>query len=474
MAFVSRRHFLSGAGALSFTAGIGALSSMTAGKSWAANVSGYKALVCVCLKGGMDQADTILPFDQSSYNELARVREELFEAYDSTSVSSSRNRNNLLKLNPVNPDQVGGRELAMPRELSALHTMFEDGDLALLGNVGPLIEPTSRAQLESNTAILPARLFSHNDQRSTWMAFGVEGERRGWGGLFADAVLASSPSADPAFVSVSATSNDVFLSGDVATPFRVSSNGAARPDLVNQGKYLGFDPADDEARALIREHLAQTEFNHRNIFAQDIQTSAGRAIEASDRLLLARENQEPFATEFGSDNFGQQLKSVAETIKIQSYLNAPRQIFYVSSGGFDTHDNQAGTLGDRHSEIANAIAAFKAAMTEIGQWDNTVVFTMSDFGRTLIGNGDGTDHGWGGHQFIVGGQVNGKRLYGDFPAAEPGSRFYTPSRGRLIPTTAVEQYAASLGRWFGLTNAELAAALPNLGNFDHSDLGFLG
>ena len=473
MAFLSRRHFLSGAGALGFASGMGALSSVTAGKSWAADVSGYKALVCIFLKGGMDHADTVLPYDQASYDQLATVREGLFNSYNVTNATSSRNRANLLRLNPANSGVLGGRELALPQELSPLHSMFEGGDLAILGNVGPLLEPTLRSQIEANTAILPARLFSHNDQQSTWMAFGVEGQRRGWGGLFADAVLASSPSADPASTSISATSNDVFLSGNVATPFRVSSNGAASPTLVNQRNYLGFASEDDEARARIREHLARTNFGDGNIFAQDVRDSSGRAIDTSERLLTARENEGPFATEFENDNFGRQMKSVAETIKIQTYLNAPRQIFYVSSGNFDTHNNQANMIGGPHAGFANAIASFKAAMQEIGQWNNVAVFTMSDFGRTLIDNGDGTDHGWGGHHFIAGGQVNGNRLYGEFPAAEPESGSYTPSRGRLIPTTSVEQYAATLGRWFGLSNSELATALPNLGNFNQSDLAFM-
>jgi len=473
MAFISRRHFLSGAGALGFASGMGALSGVTAGKSWAANVSGYKALVCVFLKGGMDHADTVLPYDQPSYDQLANVREGLFGSYNATSASSSRNRVNLLKLNPQNAGTLGGRELALPQALSPLHSMFEGGDLAILGNVGPLIEPTLRSQIESDTAILPARLFSHNDQQSTWMAFGVEGQRRGWGGLFADAVLASSPSADPAFTSISATSNDVFLSGDVAVPFRISSNGAPSPTLIRQGNYLGFSSEDDEARARIREHLARSSFGDANIFSQDVRSSTGRAIDTSERLLLARELEGPLATQFGDDGFGRQLQSVAETIKIQSHLNTPRQIFYVSGGNLDTHNGQAGAIERPHTQVANAIASFKAAMEEIGQWNNVAVFTMSDFGRTLIDNGDGTDHGWGGHHFIAGGQVNGNRLYGDFPTAEPDSESYAPSRGRLIPTTSVEQYAATLGKWFGLSSSELAAALPNLQNFNQTDLGFM-
>ncbi|MEM6898902.1 MAG: DUF1501 domain-containing protein [Pseudomonadota bacterium] len=473
MAFLSRRNFLSAAGALGFASGVGALSSATAGKSWAASLSGYKAMVCIFLKGGMDHADTILPYDADSYNRLASLREGLFRAYDASNIASSRNRENLLRLNPANAEILRGRELSLPRELSSLHDMFEDGDLAILGNVGPLIEPTLRSQIQANTAILPPRLFSHNDQQSSWMAFGVEGQRKGWGGSFAEAILGASPNLDPDFVSVSATMNDVFLSGDVAIPVRVYSSGTASPHLAHKRKYLGGGVENDEARALIHAHLARSNFNDGNIFAQDIRASNVRAIETSEQLLAARDRLGPFSTEFQKGSFSAQMKSVAETIKLQSYFNTPRQIFYTASGNFDTHNSQANSIGDPHLDLANAIASFKSAMQEIGQWDNVVVFTMSDFGRTLLDNGDGTDHGWGGHHFIAGGQVNGNRLFGEFPPPEPDSEDYTPSRGRLIPTTSVEQYAATIGRWFGLSSVELHTALPNLKNFDLEDLGFM-
>ena len=149
-------------------------------------------------------------------------------------------------------------------------------------------------------------------------------------------------------------------------------------------------------------------------------------------------------------------------------------MFYASTGGYDTHSNQATAIAGRHSELAGAIAAFREAMIEIGEWDNVVVFTASDFGRTVIDNGNGTDHGWGGHHFVAGGQVQGRRLYGEVPYADVDSNSYTRSRGRLLPTTSVEQYAATMGGWFGLNTSELRAALPNLNNFDTADLGFMG
>ncbi|WOR14811.1 DUF1501 domain-containing protein [Hyphomonas sp. FCG-A18] len=474
MAYISRRRFLSGTGALGFASSVGALSSLSAAKAWAAtDTSGYKAMVCVFLKGGMDHADTVLPYDQASYNQLVQAREGLLGAYNYTDAGSTRNRANLLQLNPANAGSLGGRQMALPPELAPLKTLFDSGDLAILGNVGPLIEPTTRASYDNGTALLPPRLFSHNDQQSTWMSFGVEGRRLGWGGRFADAALAAAPSSDPAFAAISTGSNDVFLSGDNARPYRVTSSGAAEPYLLSRRYYLGGTSGDDEARQRIRDFLAGQSFNDRNIYAQDIRNSNGRAVETAERLLTARENEGPFAAPFGDDSLSRQLRSVAETIKIQSYLNAPRQIFYVTTGGYDTHNAQANAIGGLHATLAAAITSFKAAMDEINQWNNVAVFTMSDFGRTLIDNGDGTDHGWGAHHFIAGGRVAGNRIYGDIPSAEPDSEFYTPSRGRLIPTTSVEQYAATLGRWFGLDTAALNMALPNLGNFNGADLGFM-
>ncbi|MEM9938956.1 MAG: DUF1501 domain-containing protein [Pseudomonadota bacterium] len=472
MANLSRRHFMAGTGALGFAAGFGALSSIGASRAWAADTTGYKALVCVFLKGGMDHADTILPYDETSYNELATVRDGLFGAYNSTSSGSSRNRNNLLKLNPNNSAALGGREFALPTALSPLHTMFEDGDLAVLGNVGPLIEPTTRAQMDNDTAILPKRLFSHNDQQSTWMSFGVEGQRIGWGGRFIDASLASSPGVDARFASISATSNDVFLSGGEAQPFRISSRGVPQPSLLGTRNYIGGSSEDDEARERMRAFLLRSEVSDGNIFSQDLRAANAVSMDASEQLRTAQENATPFTTQFGEDSFSSQLRAVAETIQIQQFLNVPRQIFYVSGGGFDTHSSQVNDLPGRHAGLAAGMASFKSAMQELNRWNDVTVFTMSDFGRTLNDNGDGTDHGWGGHHFIAGGAVRGKRVYGTLPVSDPDAEAYTPSRGRLIPDVSVEQYAATLGRWFGLSNGELNAALPNLGNFDSNDLGF--
>lgn len=474
MANISRRHVLKGLGTAGFASSLGAMSGLGLNNAWAADTGGYKAMVCIFLKGGMDGADTILPYDQASYDQLSTVRDGLFGSYNATSGTSSRNRSNLLQMTLQNAGQFEGRQFAMPRELAPLHNMFEGGDLAVVGNVGPLIEPTTRAAMDNNSAILPKRLFSHNDQQSTWMSFGVEGARRGWGGRFMDRVVASAPNQNRVFSAISTTSNDVFLAGENVSQFKVGTSGIREPELYNNRNLLGTGDGDDAARDKIRAFLAKRDFQSQNIFEQDLARATAKAVENTEQFAIAQANATPLSTVFGDDRVSRQMKSVAETIQIRQFLNVSRQMFYVSTGGYDTHSGQATRIGGLHAQLAAAISSFREAMIELGEWNNVLVFTASDFGRTLIDNGNGTDHGWGAHHFVAGGAVRGGHLYGEVPFADVGSASYTKSRGRLIPTTSVEQYAATMGSWFGLDTAELRSALPNLGNFNAADLGFMG
>lgn len=473
MAYISRRHVLKGLGTAGFASSLGAMTNLGLNQAWAADTGGYKAMVCIFLKGGMDGADTILPYDVPSYNQLASVRPGLFNTYNSTLDTSTRNRANMLQMNLDNASDFGGRQFALPQELAPLHTMFEAGDLAVVGNVGPLIEPTNRVTMDNGTAALPTRLFSHNDQQSTWMSFGVEGRNRGWGGRFMDQVVASAPTQNRIFSAIATSSNDVFLAGESVNQFKVGSN-VNEPTLYASRSLLGGGTENDAARDKIRAFLTKNDLQNRNIFEQDVAISNAKAVANTEEFAQARANATLFSTVFAGDRVSSQMRSVAETIKIRQFLNVSRQMFYVSTGGYDTHNNQANSIGGLHAQLAAAISSFRDAMIEIGEWDNVVVFTASDFGRTTIDNGDGTDHGWGGHHFVAGGAVQGKRLYGDIPLATVDDDNHTRTRGRLIPSTSVEQYAATMGNWFGLNSSELTAALPNLGNFNTTDLGFLG
>lgn len=466
MANINRRQFLSRSTAVGFGASLTALSGATASRAWAADTSGYKAVICIFLKGGMDSSDTILPYDQASYDQLVQTRSGLFAAHNYTNPESSRNRDNLLALSPANASDFGGRQFALPQQMSAMKSMFDDGELAILGNVGPLLEPVTRADMENKTANLPAHLYSHNDQQSTWMALDTEGTRFGWGGRFIDAAIASAPGDDPRFSAITVGSNDVFLSGETVQPFKASSGGAPLPDILARRNFLGSQDANDATRAAIRAFWDKRNHGYNNVYARDLNTLTAKGISTSYRIDEALQTAAPITTVFPDSQLGRQMQAIVETMNIQSTLNVSRQMFYATKGGFDTHNSQANNLPVLHGDISASLAALRSALIEIGRWNDTLIFTASDFGRTLVDNGDGTDHGWGGHQFVLGGRVNGNRIFGDIPGYDPESPDYTPSRGRLLPSTSVEQFASGIGSWFGLSNAELADVLPNLSRFD--------
>ncbi|WP_034388805.1 DUF1501 domain-containing protein [Hellea balneolensis] len=472
MANINRRRFLQSSSAMGFAAGTGLLAAIGSSRAFAADTSGYKALVCVFFKGGMDSLDLILPKDSASHDALSTIRPGLFGAYGVGSGASSRDRENILKINPLNSSDFGGREFGFAPEMSGLQGLFEAGNAAILGNVGPLIEPTTRTTMDNFSAQIPDRLFSHNDQQSTWMSFGTEGAQSGWGGRFVEAALKNDAASNPTFSAISTSGNDVFLSGNNVRQFSAPSNPESA-DILRQKWRLGSGYHSDAARAVLRDHLASSDIASQNLFGQDLIGVNGRAIQNVEAYKSAIEGGTAVATEFPENNLGGQLRTVANTIAVRNTLNVRRQIFFVSIGGFDTHDSQRNSMPRLQTEISTSVTAFQAAMVELGLSDNVTLFTGSDFGRTAIDNGDGTDHGWGAHHLIIGGAVQGKRIYGSLPDYDLGSQSYTESRGRLIPSVSVDQYAATLGGWFGLDQGELNEALPNLDNFTQKDLGFL-
>ncbi|MEO0881994.1 MAG: DUF1501 domain-containing protein [Pseudomonadota bacterium] len=473
MTHLNRRHFLTGSAA-TFAGGTGMLGLLNQNKAWAADTSGYRALVCVFLFGGLDHADTVFPFDQPSYNLLADVRDGLFDRYDSEDDEFSRDRDNLLPITPSNAADFGGRSFALSPQMPEMQALFQSGEMAIVGNVGPLIEPTDRTSFDNETVQLPPRLFSHNDQQSTWMALGVEGSRLGWGGQFSDAALASDSTANSLFASISTRGNTVFLAGDTSQPFAASNNGGTEElDITERRFLLGGNSRFDAQRAAIEAFYNTRDFGSSGTMRRDFNSMIVGGIDNVRRFSAARDNLVPFSTVFPDSQLGRQLRTVAETIEVRNTLEVNRQIFFVGIGGFDTHSDQAERLPGLQIQVSQAINAFRDAMVERGLWNDVTLFTASDFGRTTIDNGDGTDHGWGGHHFVLGGSVTGGRILGDIPTPNVLSANYTPTSGRLIPSVSVEQYAATLGSWFGLNDDELNAALPNLSRFQNANLGFV-
>lgn len=460
---LNRRHFLRSAAASSLSvAGLtGVPGTLTA---HAADTDGYKALVCVFLFGGLDGHDLLLPYDQPSYESFSDVRQTLLDRY-----SGARSRDNLLPLDPQNGSIFGSRQFALPPEMPQLKSLFDQGRASFVGNVGPLIEPVTADGFASGAAKLPSRLFSHNDQQSTWQASAPEGAQLGWGGLFADAVLAAGAnSGGPTFTTLSTAGVGPFLTGRIASPYQVSVSGSAGIRVLETFD-VGSSGAARDFLELAKDRFRAEGFAGNNILARDMATKFREGIDANSDFDAARSNVVPLATSFPETSLGSQLQAVAETISIRNSLSASRQIFFVATGGFDTHSNQADDLPGLLGQIDGALGAFDAAMRELGLSDRVTTFTASDFGRTLTVNGDGTDHGWGGHHIVMGGAVRGQNILGVIPDAVLGHDF-DAGGGRLIPSLAVEQFAEPLGRWWGLDDGEIAAALPNLRNFDDAGL----
>lgn len=451
----SRRHLLKGIGA-------GALSAATLttlGNAMhgfqaanAAEVTDYKALVCIFMLGGCDTHDVLLPYDQASYDSFRNIRTSMFGGYN-----GSRDRNQLLPLSPINSGDFGGRQFAMPPEMSGLHGLFQSGDAAFVANTGPLISPLNRAQWQSGSVPVPKQLFSHNDQQSTWAASAPEGAQFGWGGRFADAAVVSGANTNREFSTITAVGNELFLTGQEVLPYQIGLNGAEEINLLTE-----FDNAN--ISNLLRRHFAATDFNQSNLIGRDVARIADKSVVLNESYNQAVANLIPLSTQFPQSYLASQLRAIANAIAIRDSLSVRRQVFFAAIGGFDTHSTQAADLPGHLSDVSAAITAFHSAMQELGVGNSVTTFTASDFGRTLATNGDGTDHGWGSHHLVVGGAVQGQRIYGNVPPPEFGHEQDADS-GRLIPTISVEQYAAPMGSWFGLNDSELAAALPNLSNF---------
>ncbi|MEM1403125.1 MAG: DUF1501 domain-containing protein [Pseudomonadota bacterium] len=427
----------------------------TALSAFGADTSGYKALVCVFLFGGLDNHDFLLPFDASDYQQFAQLRQTLLATQ-----GASRARESLLPLSPVNATP-GDSRWALPPEMPLLKGLFDSGEANLVANVGPLIEPVSRQSFLDESVRLPPRLFSHNDQQATWQASAPEGAQFGWGGLFADAVTGSISSSDAlAFSTITSAGGGPFLTGRRAFPYQINPGGAAEVFLLEE-----FNDFPGGVSSALRNHLQGGNYLDSHIIRRDMKSAHGNAFSANDSYNAAKSGAAPLTTAFPETELGSQLRAVAETIAIRDQLGVSRQVFFVGMGGFDTHSAQATALPQLLAQIDGAVGAFNSAMKELAVNEQVTLFSASEFGRTLAVNGDGTDHGWGGHQFVVGGAVNGGQLLGAVPppvydhALDSGG-------GRLIPQYAVEQFAHPLGRWFGLTDDEVQSALPALSNFN--------
>ncbi len=450
----SRREFLQRSAALSLAAGATpwALSLAAMGEAAAASATDYKALVCVFLYGGNDHANTLVPYDQPSYDSYRSFR---------SNIALERNALAATVLSPTTP-LPGGQQFALAPGLAPLIPIFSAGKMAALLNMGTLVQPTTKAQYSAKSVALPPKLFSHNDQQSFWQASSPEGANSGWGGRMGD--LFASGNGNATFTCVSVTGNAVFLSGASAAQYQVTSSGSVPVNGIKSALF-GSTACSSALQGLMtgsRTHVLENEYTK----------VSRRSIDANDQLSAALSTAN-VATSFPAGNtLASQLNMVARIIAARSALGAKRQVFMVSIGGFDTHDSLATVHPGLMTSVGDALAAFYQSTVELGVASQVTTFTASDFGRTLLSNTDGSDHGWGGMQFVLGGSVLGRSYVGTPPVlANNGPD--DVGQGRLLPAISVDQFGATLATWFGVSATEQALVLPNLANFSARNLGFM-
>jgi uncharacterized protein (DUF1501 family) len=450
-AFLRRLSLLSAAGVTAPWASNLALIGDAAAQSAA---SDYKALVCVFMYGGNDHANTLVPVDSAGYQQYQQVRTAL-----------ALPLNEALQNNTLNPVTAlpNSRKLAFAPGFSALTGHFNNSrKLAVISNVGPLVSPITADQYRAKSAAVPPQLFSHNDQQVVWQTGQPEGATSGWGGHVGDLIAANN--GKPVFTTVSIGSSAPFLSGRSTAQYQISSKGPV--GLEGRSSLYGSAAAATAYSTLMN-------LNSNELFTNEYGRVLKRSLDSGTELAGAIAQLGTLQTVFPTTDLGQQLKVVAQTIAARSALGSKRQIFFVSMGGFDNHNTLLTSQPVLLSTVAAAMNAFYAATVEMGVANNVTSFTASDFGRGLPNNGDGSDHGWGGHHLVLGGAVKGGQVYGDFPSLELAGPNHVDG-GRMLPQFSVDQYAATLAAWFGVSATDIEqTVVPNLKNFSNKNLGFI-
>ena len=471
----SRRQFLrtasfasmAGVSASPFLMGLNSMAAMAQ-----SNTSpDYKALVCVFLQGGNDGHGTVIATDPDSYSAFTQAR--------SGAPGLAYPLTDLLPITLQTPQS--GRTFALNPYLTGVQNLFNAGRAAIVANTGTLVVPATKAQVNANSVPLPDSLFSHFDQTAAWQSVASNlgsGEHVGWGGAVADLIESMNMNSNSMFTCISTAGIALFLSGQ--SSFQLNCTPAGPIPISGLAQPLFGNSAGTSA---LNSILSAEEAN---LFAKEYEVVIQRSIQAqatlASSMLPAGASGVPNPTQFLdpttkklTDNpLAASLQTVARIIGGRAGLGVTRQIFYVQLGSFDTHNNQAQLHATLLTQLGEALEYFDGLMTSFGLGNQVTTFTASDFGRTLTSNSNGTDHGWGSHHFVVGGAVQGQNMYGQYPVIGV-NQANDLGAGRLIPTTSVDQYAATLAKWFGLSDGQIRTVLPNFGNFGSSPyLGFMG
>ncbi len=412
----------------------------------------YKALVCIFMFGGNDGMNCFLPTTN-------------FENY-------TRDRNQVALQREGLHDSARMPGFAFHQELPFFRDAFDAGNLAVVGNVGTLVEPVRNRDAFLNPrsgVVVPPQLFSHNDQQTQWQtSLPGSDSPSGWGGRIGDAARNFNENASVS-VSVNVGRANVFTVGDRETRLDL---GGGQVTLSQSGP-SGIAQAAADIRNLQNPHL----------FRQEFANITSRSLE-SQVLLNTIINNTPSGEQVGarfqerpSELIFQQLRSVSQMINARNDLGLKRQIFFVNHNNFDTHGDQLAGHSERLEILNRAVELFCEEIDGLGLADNVTTFTTTEFGRTYSSNANGTDHGWGNNHFVIGGAVDGGRIHNELPDFEINGQ-QDAGFGRWIPSASTDEYAATLARWFGISESDMSTVVPNIGrfgtNFQDGYLGFLG
>ncbi len=443
---VDRRSFikyasLAAAGSAAGLRPFGALNAM------AQTTADYKALVCIFLYGGNDANNMLVQFDTAGYQNYATVRGPLALA-----------QNSLIQLAQAPAFSLNGN-------LPDLAKLFDSKAVAMVANVGTLVQPTTRALYQAGKT-LPSNLFSHTDQQLEWQnASQSSVAPTGWAGRIADTINVSYNANAKVPMIMSVAGDTVFCNGTKTTPVSVSTGNVFSAQCSEGTTECGAQLATAQALLSFSSGLSLVQADN------GIMSNAyGYAKTLTDAVASVSALQ----TVFPATGLGAQLKQIAQLIQVRAALGVSRQIFFAGVGNFDTHQDQLNLQGQLLAQISPAMAAFYAATQELNVANQVTSFTMSDFSRTFQPNSNtGSDHAWGSHHVVMGGAVKGGKMYGTFPTLALNGPDDSGSNGRWVPTTGSAQYAATLAQWFGVSAAQMPAIFPNIGNFSSANLGFV-
>lgn len=461
---ISRRQFIGEAGCaamgsmafLNSVLNLGAIGTLAARPHILSNTGDYKAMVCILLAGGIDSHNVLVPTEPEEYGHYVATR---------GSLALSNTATNPPQLLPLNYNN-NGKTYAVHAGMTRVRNMFNNGDLSFLANIGTLIEPiANRTEYDSGLKKIPLGLYSHSDQIMQWQTSVPQSRSAvGVAGRIAD-ILHDMNTIQEISLNISLSGKNRFQAGNEFNEYSITRN--------TSGTNIGFTPfpswwSDSGYKTAIRNEAigSMAEQQYANVFKQTFGNLTKQTMNSIEKFRVALQNVVPLNTAFSTSGLSQDLKKIAEVISVRSLLGASRQIFFVTYGGWDHHDNVLDNLNTMLPVLSNALGEFNDAMQEIGMHDKVVTFTISDFARTLTSNGNGSDHAWGGNMMIMGGPITGGQIFGTYPSLALNNNPYNLStRGRILPTTSVDEFYAELALWFGVSPNDLDYILPNLCNF---------